>query len=197
MPRTAAQNEAIRDKRKDKIMTKTVKLFAMKGFDSITIDDISKASNCAHGLFYHYWEVKEDLYNALVTSFEIKYMDKLIDYTDIERMSAIKAITYIINFYHNVLSENDIIVSYSRLSLTKFYQCKDAEKPLAGVDMFEKLLSLVEQGQKDGSIRQSVDARDIVKVLMSVFLTETELRLCNKKDFEPMDPSILLAGIKA
>ena len=53
MPRTAAQNEAIRDKRKDKMMNKTLKLFAIKGFDSITIDDISKASNCAHGRFYH------------------------------------------------------------------------------------------------------------------------------------------------
>ena len=88
MPRRAAQNEAIRDKRKDKMMNKTLKLFAIKGFDSITIDDISKASNCAHGLFYHYFDVKEDLYNAIVTLYETKYASKLLNYDEIEKMPA-------------------------------------------------------------------------------------------------------------
>lgn len=197
MPRTAAQNEAIRDKRKDKIINKTVKLFALKGFDSITIDDISKASNCAHGLFYHYFDVKEDLYNAIVAHFETKYADRLLNYEGLEKKTAYQAISDIVHFYHNILNENDGLVSYSRLSLTRFYLCQEAEKPLFGVDMFDELCKLAKKGQEEGTIRNTVDYKDIAKVLMSVFLAETELRLADKENFSPMDPEILLIGIKA
>ena len=196
MPRTAAQNEAIRDKRKDKIMNKTLKLFAIKGFDSITIDDISKASNCAHGLFYHYFDVKEDLYNAIVTQYETKYATKLLNYDEIEKMPAIDALTNIINFYHNVLFENDLLVCYARLNLNRFYQTRTATKSLGGVDLFILLPQLIAKGQKEGTVKNG-NPDDIAKIMMSVFLAETELRLVTKDDFVPMDPSVLIAQIQA
>ncbi len=196
MPRTAAQNEAIRDKRKDKIINKTLKLFATKGFDSITIDDISKASNCAHGLFYHYFEVKEDLYNSIVSQYETKYSDKLLNFDELEKLPAYEAIKNIICFYHNVLRENDLLVYYSRLSLTMFYQTRTATKAISGVNMYDELLMLVKKGQEEGSIKKA-NPDDIVKILLSVFLTETELRLVTKGDFVSMDHTLLLNEIKA
>ena len=40
MPRTPQQNALIRDKRRTKILLKTLKLFAINGFDEVTIDAI-------------------------------------------------------------------------------------------------------------------------------------------------------------
>ncbi len=192
MPRTAAQNEAIRDKRKDKIITKTVKLFATKGFDTITIDDISKASNCAHGLFYHYFEVKEDLYNAIVTQFETKYASKVLNFNEIEKLEPLDAIKAIIHYYHSVLDEADVIVCYSRLALNKFYQCGTATKALSGIDLYDEIKKIIKKGQENGTLKQG-NSDEYAKVLVGLFLTETELRLSVKDGFTPINEEFMLS----
>lgn len=192
MPRTAAQNEAIRDKRKDKIITKTVRLFAIKGFDSITIDDISKASSCAHGLFYHYFEVKEDLYNAIVTQFETKNTADVLNFNEIEEMEPLDAVKAIIHYYHCVLEESDPIVCYSRFALTKFYQCTTATRALSGIDLFAEMKKIIKKGQDNGTLKAG-DPEEYAKVLVGLFLTETELRLSNKDGFTPISEEFMLS----
>ncbi len=196
MPRTAAQNEAIRDKRKDKIIAKTVKLFAIKGFDAITIDDISKASGCAHGLFYHYFEVKEDLYNAIVTQFETKYASKVLNFNEIETLEPLEAIKAIIHYYYNVLGESEIIVCYARLALNKFYQCNSATKALSGIDLYKELITIIKKGQENGTIKAGLP-EDFAKTLISLFLTETGLRLVKKENINSISEEFILSLIAA
>ena len=43
MPRTAAQNKAIKDKRKKRLLEVALKTFAYRGYTDVTIDDITKA----------------------------------------------------------------------------------------------------------------------------------------------------------
>ena len=62
MPRTEKQNEKIRNRRKKKIIEESLHLFAMKGYKSVSIDDITKNVGCTHSLVYHYYESKEDIY---------------------------------------------------------------------------------------------------------------------------------------
>ncbi len=192
MPRTAAQNEAIRDKRKDKIITKTVKLFAIKGFDSITIDDISKASSCAHGLFYHYFEVKEDLYNAIVAQFETKYASKVLNFNEIEKMEPLDAVKTIIHYYHSVLDESESIICYSRLALNRFYQCGSATKALSGINLFDELNAIIKKGQENGTLKAG-NSEDYTKVLISLFLTETGLRLVKKDGINSISEEFVLS----
>lgn len=191
MPRTAAQNEAIRDKRKDKIINKTLKLFAGKGFDSVTIDDISKASNCAHGLFYHYFEVKEDLYNSIIMTYETKYASKLLNYDKLCEASGVEGLQMVISFYERIMKENDYLVCFSRLYLNKFYQCRSAIKALSGLDLLEILPKTIKKGQDEGKIKKG-DPLDLAKLLISVLLTETELRLSIGEDYIPLDSAFIL-----
>ena len=66
MPRTAEQNQAIKDKRRSKLLSYALKAFAANGYDHTAIDDITKPSKCSHGLFYHYFESKEVVFRALI-----------------------------------------------------------------------------------------------------------------------------------
>lgn len=191
MPRTAAQNEAIRDKRKDKIINKTLKLFATKGFDSITIDDISKAANCAHGLFYHYWNVKEDLYNSVVAQYEYKYSSKLLNYDELINTSGIDGLKMIVNFYDKILSESDNLVYFARLYLNKSYQCRTATKALNGIDLGKLLPQIIKKGQEEGNIKNG-DPKDLSRLLVAIFLSETELRLSMGDDYKPLDSNFIL-----
>ncbi len=69
MPRTAAQNQAIKDKRKKRLLEIALKIFAYQGYAGVTIDDITKAGRCSHGLFYHYFSSKEDVFEEVVKYF--------------------------------------------------------------------------------------------------------------------------------
>ena len=62
MPRTAEQNNAIKDKRREKILQSSLRVFANANYDKVAIDDINKASHCSHGLFYHYFVSKEAVF---------------------------------------------------------------------------------------------------------------------------------------
>ena len=67
MPKSASQNAMIKEKRKNQIMETALKLFANYGIDNVTVDNISQSMKISHGLFYHYFEDKEDLVGALIT----------------------------------------------------------------------------------------------------------------------------------
>jgi AcrR family transcriptional regulator len=66
MPRTNEDNQAIKDERKSKIMKASLRLFSTVGYDTVTINDITKTAHCSHGLFYHYFASKEELFHAIM-----------------------------------------------------------------------------------------------------------------------------------
>ncbi len=50
-------------KTKEKLYNTSIKLFRSKGFDNVTIQDITKAANVSVGLFYNYYKSKYDILN--------------------------------------------------------------------------------------------------------------------------------------
>ncbi|MGI6713770.1 MAG: TetR/AcrR family transcriptional regulator [Bacilli bacterium] len=68
MPKTREQNEVIKRKRRGEIIQAGLKLFALKGYDNVTINNITTAAGCSHGLFYHYFNSKIDLLKSILTS---------------------------------------------------------------------------------------------------------------------------------
>ena len=47
-------------------MTVALRLFANANYGDISVDQIAKAAKCSHGLFYHYFPAKEDMFEALL-----------------------------------------------------------------------------------------------------------------------------------
>ena len=66
MPRTEKQNARIRNKRKQKILSESLHLFARKRYKAVSIDDIAKEVGCTHSLIYHYFPSKEDVYREVL-----------------------------------------------------------------------------------------------------------------------------------
>ncbi len=86
----------ISDIRKSKLILSALKVFCKKGYDSATINDIVKNAKCSHGLFYHYFDNKKQLFDAVcemrgndmmffldkVLAEDSNYVDKLIRLTE-------------------------------------------------------------------------------------------------------------------
>src|SRR5215472_10181433 len=66
MPRLATENQRIRDERHERILRAAAHVFARKGLTATTIADIAAAANVSHGLTYHYFATKEEIFRQLV-----------------------------------------------------------------------------------------------------------------------------------
>lgn len=64
---------------KDKIMVESFKLFLEKGFESVSMSEIKKASGISVGTFYYYFKSKEDLINTVMTNYIFDYFQMALD----------------------------------------------------------------------------------------------------------------------
>ena len=54
-----------KEARKNDIVQAALKVFCEKGYGGTTINDIVKKAKCSHGLFYHYFKNKKELFDAV------------------------------------------------------------------------------------------------------------------------------------
>ena len=67
MPRPSTENQRIRDERHRHILRAAAHVFARKGLMATTISDIAAAAHVSHGLAYHYFASKEEIFRQLIT----------------------------------------------------------------------------------------------------------------------------------
>ena len=65
-PRTDEQNAQIKDERREQILKAALKVFALRGFAATKVGDIAKEARLSHGLVYHYFASKEEIFFELV-----------------------------------------------------------------------------------------------------------------------------------
>ncbi len=64
MPRSKAQNEAIRAERRKAILDAAIPLFVKHGFSQTNISEVAKAAGVSHGTVFLYFPTKEALFEA-------------------------------------------------------------------------------------------------------------------------------------
>lgn len=79
MPKSDEQFKIIRDHRYEEISNAAMKIFAQKGFASTKISEITSSVKLSHGLFYHYFQSKEDLYVSLVMNVLDLFIEKVTE----------------------------------------------------------------------------------------------------------------------
>lgn len=65
-PRNEEQNEIIKDERREQILSAALKAFAKRGFAATKIGDIASRAGLSHGLVYHYFKSKEEIFYVLL-----------------------------------------------------------------------------------------------------------------------------------
>jgi AcrR family transcriptional regulator len=68
MPKTQQQYEKLRNDKRNYIKEIALRLFAEKGYNVTSINQIAKEANMSQGLMYNYFQSKEDLLKFIVNS---------------------------------------------------------------------------------------------------------------------------------
>lgn len=196
MPRTAAQNKAIKDKRKKRLLDIALKTFALKGYLNVTIDDITKAARCSHGLFYHYFSSKDDVFQETVRYFILGSSTPLLTATEMSSCHGVEGLKKFFEIAEGIETgiPQDLYTAKIMLDLerneVKSDLSKEAIRRFAVRQTFERL---IEEGQKTGDVIDG-DPKDISSLFFDLIIGVFDCLLSGNQSLKkPISKSLFLS----
>lgn len=98
MPRTREQFEEIKTARRQEIINSAIRIFCQKGYDNAKIDDIMRDCQCSHGLMYHYFRNKDEIFRDILIS-AARHSDEMYERHFSGRMPTKKAFEQMVRNY--------------------------------------------------------------------------------------------------
>ena len=141
-----------KEKRRNEILSVALGLFIRKGYAATKTLDISQAAGISEGLFFHYFETKEKLYEELIKigiSGPQSVMNEITgEPLDFFQTAVREIFKYI---------ETEPFVAKMFVLMKQSY-CNDAapdsvKQLLKGIDFISMSVEKIKKGQKDGTIR--------------------------------------------
>lgn len=195
MPRTAEQSAALREKRRAKILRKSLRLFCALSFDALTIDDIASACNCSHGLFYHYFQSKEGVYNALMEERHEKHPEWECPVKEIKEIGGYEGLKKLFEYVSARLHDDEEAVLYLNLDLFRPMTTAKKSEPLLGEDLHKLIYALVKKAYDDGDITAG-NPTDLSFFIIETAIGATMRRLCvGLHDFKIVNTDFLLPSL--
>ena len=159
VPKSKEEFNKIKEKRRNDIIKAATYTFAFNNYQSVTTDSITNALNCSHGLFYHYFKNKEELFYAVVNS-AIATANQLVDFHLLDINTGIEALKMIVDCVLVTTQEKDDYYSCClylllnlRLQVNNVSQNEEIRKKC--VLALNKLYDIIVQGQNEGTVSKS------------------------------------------
>lgn len=140
--------DALHQQRRRLIVVTAARIFADKGYDKASIDDVGKVLNVSKATIYYYLKSKENILVEIVT-LAVEQLDEAVasrdDQSGLERVYA-----FMRAYMHSLLSDlgRCMFMNINRLPATNLMKrVRKAQRQL-----HERLYQAVLQGVKDGSI---------------------------------------------
>lgn len=167
--------------RKNEILNIAETLFAAKGYSKTTIENVIDAAGIAKGTFYHYFNSKEDMLDALI----MRYMDVGVSLVqsiaEDPALSGAQKLRKITTYqYRKHTPTRKTLAEMQKMDNTQMFQKTLVEGVMRITPIIAKVL---EQGIKEGDFKTQYpyEAMEIM-LLLSQFVFEGHILPWTKKD---------------
>lgn len=145
-----------------KILNAAWKLFAQKGYDETTVDEIIEETNTSKGTFYHYFTSKEDLLSLFSYIFDERY-EELSVKLDNDMNCFDKLLSLSDECFASI--ENDYAIDLVAKMYSAQLSSKNPKTMLDKNRTYYKLLrNIITEGQRRGDIRDDLSPAEIIKI---------------------------------
>lgn len=189
MPKTTEQNLNIRKARRDEIVLSALKVFCEKGYDATTINDIVKKAGCSHGLFYHYFKTKREIFDEIVSvkrGIISESIAKEIKNTE----SYLEKLRIIINRTFHELKNDENYAYYFYFFITQKYQ-KSAKGIQASPNKKKSLdigrfsfREFFKKGQEEGYFSTKYTYDELTRLFLSILSGTTLAYVISPKEIQ-------------
>lgn len=171
--KTKADGSGAKESRKRELAIAGLKVFCEKGFDGATIEDIVKKAGCSHGLFYHYFKNKNEVFDETMRIHREKNNEELEKQLEKEKNYVEKLRIIINNMFYDLKNDENFayfyyfFVSQCFSGKEKRLPPRDDSKPRKDppVVRFEKIF---EEGQAAGDFSDEHSPKDCARLFVSI-----------------------------
>ena len=192
-PRNEEQNEVIKDERREQILSAALQLFATRGFAATKISDIVAKVGISHGLVYHYFKSKEEMFYELLKRAMQQSSESIlkVEIQSIHPIDKVRQITrYILSGIQNYEDTAYYFMIVAHASVMENIG-EEYEKLLSGSNRTMKSMArIVKAGQEARQILPG----DPMEITVSFFAAIQGLAIYKlaMDDFTMPDPDILV-----
>lgn len=158
---TSRQKQAIATKLR--ITQVATKLFKLKGFDRVKVQDICQAAEISTGAFYHHFKSKAEIINTAYEQVDILVMDKL---ETKNFCSHLDKLLFLLGEGANMMDELGWVfvseIYKNLLSIDRKYSTKPDRY------MALEVKSIVEDSIKSGELDNSISSLDLTMIIMRI-----------------------------
>lgn len=162
---------------RERILEASLKLFIMKGFTDVSMNELLNAVKITKGGFYHYFESKDQLLDEVIKKYVFSFLDKLVNTgseTGISLEEKIKTILYSIIEYDKLLKKemNDPDINFRAFYLLLMEGVKKFPNLAVYYTDFQKQIvrkieNVLEQGKKEGIISEGINTSEAALYIFS------------------------------
>lgn len=167
MPRTPQENQQIKDARRIEILRAASRVFAKKGFAAAKINDIAHEAKLSHGLVYHYYRTKDDVFAAILEA-KLEHMQSALAEDDSEEGNAVERMYASITRWLAKTQEEPemgLMIAQALLSDSLAPSVRDMVSEHAKVT-FEESVKRIRSGQRRGEIGKHASAEELATSIM-------------------------------
>jgi len=169
------------NKTKRKIFETSMKLFAEKGYDATSIEEITATVGVAKGTLYYHFSSKEEIFNFLIEE-GIKLLQNSID------IKTAKLDNYIDKLKAVILIEIKIVVKYEdfiKILLSQLYgtEARNIKCQKHIFEYIDKIEKIVEAGIEAGQIKKG-NSKAIASEIYGLIASSLVYRLKNEKEID-------------
>lgn len=196
-PRNEGQNELIKDERREQILSAALRAFARRGFAATKISDIVARAGMSHGLVYHYFASKEEIFYALLKRAMTASSQSLVD-VEAMPLSPIEKVRQTAKFILGGLDRFEdfayyfLIVAHASVMETPVTEHEDIlTSSNVAIQAMERILKA---GQEAGEVKEG-DAPGMSLAFFAAIQGLAIYKLA-MADFSMPDPEILVNMVK-
>lgn len=190
------QREQQKENRRRQILGVSLDLFVRHGYTGTSTRDISRRIGISSGLMFHYFESKEQLYIALMStaSGSVKMIGEYAK-MPMRPLELFREITDSILLYFQVSPTMPKLFLLIRQAFYADYLTREMKAVVSQMNILDKLVPIVKAGQKTGEIRKG-DPKALALCYFSLIEGAAESAVCSPGAPLP-DPGWIVDMLKA
>ena len=167
------------NKTKRKIFETSMKLFAEKGYDATSIEEITATVGVAKGTLYYHFSSKEEIFNFLIEE-GIKLLQNSVDIKTSKHNNYIDKIKAIVLIQIKIVAKYENIIT---ILLSQFWGTKERNKKCQELvyQYIGKIEKIVQEGIEKGEIKKG-DTRAIASEIYGLICSTLVYQKRENKD---------------
>jgi AcrR family transcriptional regulator len=180
-------NETRKSNSRDKIVSESLKLFSLKGFNNTSISDILAATHMSKGGFYNHFKSKEELFTAVLS--EARRVWRIQNLADLDKSDRqIDRLKKILTNFRERYLKDAVHFPGGCVFITLSVELDDQLPHLSSQlsDGFERTKALLrrylDRAKEEGEIRSDISTSDVSEILFSGILGASVVYGLDKSD---------------